>query len=144
MPIFSHNPLHLPAILEGCRECDVVIGSRYIRDGRYDQLAHPQDPFELVGQPLRPFYPENEGSGSDFGIPRLPPEVLEDIAPEKVRSNGYSFLVEMLFRAQRKNARVLEVPIVFFDRTMGASKISRREIWLSVFTIFASPLRPFA
>jgi dolichol-phosphate mannosyltransferase len=132
---FSHNPLHLPAILEGCRECDVVIGSRYIRDGGTINWRIRRILLSWLANRFARFILKMKGADLTSGFRAYRRKVLEDIAPEKVRSNGYSFLVEMLFRAQRKNARVLEVPIVFFDRTMGASKISRREIWLSVFTI---------
>jgi dolichol-phosphate mannosyltransferase len=132
---FSHNPLHLPAILEGCRDHDVVIGSRYIRDGGTINWRIRRILLSWLANRFARFILNLRGADLTSGFRAYRRKILEDIVPEKVRSNGYSFLVEMLFRAQRKNARVLEVPIVFFDRTMGTSKISRREIFLSVFTV---------
>jgi dolichol-phosphate mannosyltransferase len=60
--------------------------------------------------------------------------VLEAIELDSVRSNGYSFQIEMSFRAKRKGFRITEIPIVFVDRTDGESKMSgaivREAIWM--------------
>lgn len=132
---FSHNPLHLPAILETIREHDVAIGSRYIRDGGTINWRIRRILLSWLANRFARNILHLKGADLTSGFRAYRRKILEDIVPEKVRSNGYSFLVEMLFRAQRKNARVAEVPIVFFDRTMGTSKISRREIFLSIFTV---------
>jgi dolichol-phosphate mannosyltransferase len=61
-------------------------------------------------------------------------KVLEAIDLDSVRSNGYGFQIEMSFRASRKGFRIVEIPIVFTDRTDGASKMSgaivREAIWM--------------
>jgi dolichol-phosphate mannosyltransferase len=132
---FSHNPLHLPAILETIRDHDVAIGSRYIRDGGTINWRIRRILLSWLANRFARFILNLKGADLTSGFRAYRRKILEDIVPEKVRSNGYSFLVEMLFRAQRKNARVAEVPIVFFDRTMGTSKISRREIFLSILTV---------
>jgi len=62
--------------------------------------------------------------------------VLERIELETIFSSGYSFLVEMLTRCERHGFRVDELPIIFRDREAGASKISRAEIWRSIYTVF--------
>ena len=60
--------------------------------------------------------------------------MLETIDLDAVRSNGYSFQIEMSFRAKRKGFRIKEIPIVFVDRTEGESKMSgsivREAIWM--------------
>jgi dolichol-phosphate mannosyltransferase len=60
--------------------------------------------------------------------------VLETIELEKVRSNGYAFQIEMSFRAKRKGFKIVEIPIVFVDRTDGESKMSgkivREAVWM--------------
>lgn len=132
---FSHNPIHLPAILEACRDHDVAIGSRYIRDGGTINWRIRRILLSWLANRFARFILNLKGADLTSGFRAYRRTILEDIGPEKVQSNGYSFLVEMLFRAQRKNARVAEIPIVFFDRTMGTSKISRREIFLSVLTV---------
>jgi dolichol-phosphate mannosyltransferase len=61
-------------------------------------------------------------------------EVLEAIDLDKVKSNGYSFQIEMSFRAWRKGFRIKEIPIVFEDRRLGQSKMSKKivkeAIWM--------------
>jgi dolichol-phosphate mannosyltransferase len=63
-------------------------------------------------------------------------EVLESIALDEIVSNGYSFLIEMLYRCQRRGWSVGEVPIIFENRQRGASKISRTEILRAMQTVF--------
>jgi hypothetical protein len=60
--------------------------------------------------------------------------VLESIPLDQIFSNGYSFLVEMLFYVQRNGWKVAEVPIIFEDRRYGQSKISQNEIVKAVYT----------
>jgi dolichol-phosphate mannosyltransferase len=67
--------------------------------------------------------------------------VLEAVDPFGVRASGYSFLEEMLVRVQRAGFRIAEVPIVFQDRTLGASKINRREIYRAAWHVLVMALR---
>jgi hypothetical protein len=62
-------------------------------------------------------------------------EVLQSIDLDHIFSNGYSFLVEMLFRCQRQNFTVGEVPIIFANRERGDSKISQNEIFKAMYTV---------
>jgi dolichol-phosphate mannosyltransferase len=62
--------------------------------------------------------------------------VLEAIPLGEVISDGYCFQIEMTFRAWRKGFRVVEVPIVFTDRTSGASKMSKRIIWEAMWKVW--------
>ena len=63
-------------------------------------------------------------------------EVLTSIPLERVRSNGYAFQIEMSFRAWRKGFHLVEVPIVFVDRTEGVSKMSRAVFWEGVWVVW--------
>jgi hypothetical protein len=62
-------------------------------------------------------------------------QVLETVGLDEIRSSGYSFLIEMLYRTQRRGWEVGEVPIVFDNRRLGKSKISRREIVRALYTV---------
>lgn len=132
---FSHNPLHLPAMLEAGRDHDVVIGSRYIRDGGTINWRIRRILLSWLANRFARALLGMTGADLTSGFRAYRRGILEAIVPERVRSDGYSYLVEMLFLAQRNNARVAEVPIVFFDRTMGISKISRSEIFRGVMTL---------
>jgi dolichol-phosphate mannosyltransferase len=60
---------------------------------------------------------------------------LEWIHTEEIKSTGYSFLGELLYRAHRSGARIVECPIIFHDRTLGVSKLHRREIYLGAINL---------
>jgi len=62
--------------------------------------------------------------------------VLESIDLDDVRSNGYAFQIEMTFRAWRKGFRIVEIPIVFFDRTKGSSKMSKKIVREAVWMVW--------
>lgn len=132
---FSHDPAHLPQFLESIQDADVVLGSRY-RDGKVTVVNWPMARLILsysaniyarviTGLPL---------FDSTGGFKCFRREVLEAIRLDRVRSNGYAFQIEMNFRAWRQGFRIVEIPIVFVDRTEGQSKMSRRivreAIWM--------------
>lgn len=125
----SHDPAHLPAMFEALPNADVVIGSRYVRDGgtvnwtmRRTFLSWTANKY--AGALLQ--IPVNDMT-SGFRLYRR--GALEKMKPETVRATGYSFLVELLYRAHRSGAKIVESPIIFCDRTLGASKLQKREIY---------------
>ena len=129
----SHNPSYLPQMLAHSAETDVVIGSRYIKDGgtvnwrlRRILLSWLANLFaaKLLGVAAHDMT-------SGFRLYRA--AALRRIDLESIRSSGYSFLVEMLQLLARAGATITEVPIVFTDRTMGDSKLGGREIYLGAF-----------
>ncbi len=131
----SHSPLHLPAILTELRDHDVVIGSRYIIDGGTINWRIRRILLSWLANRFARFVLKLKGADLTSGFRAYRRHILEAIDLDHVQSNGYSYLVEMLFWAQRNKARVAETPIIFYDRTMGKSKISRREIYRGIFTL---------
>jgi len=126
----SHDPAYLPQMLTLLEKSDVVVGSRYIRDGgtinwqiRRILLSWLANKYaaKLLGIPAHDLT-------SGYRLYRR--RTLEQLQPARVRSTGYSFLVELLYRAHKTGARIAESPIVFYDRTMGVSKLRSREIYL--------------
>ena len=123
----SHNPLDLPRIIAPVQEgeADLAIGSRYV------------DGVRVINWPLSRLILSYGASVYTRAITRLPVfdvtagfkcfhrRILESIDLSRVRSNGYSFQVEMNYRAWREGFRIVEVPIVFTERTEGQSKMSR-------------------
>jgi dolichol-phosphate mannosyltransferase len=131
---FSHSPDVLPDFMEAITEADLVLGSRYVTG------------VNVINWPLRRLL---LSYGASFytriitGLPVKDPtggfkcfrrSVLETIDLDKVHSNGYSFQIEMTFRAWTRGFRVKEIPIVFTDRVGGKSKMSpqivREAIWM--------------
>ncbi len=132
---FSHHPRHIPAMLVRSQEADLVIGSRYVRDGgtrfcswRRRALSLGANLFAklMLGLPAR---------DCTAGFRCYHREVLQSINLDDIFSDGYSFLIEMLYRTKRQGWSVAEVPIIFEDRRHGVSKISRREIFAAVYTV---------
>lgn len=134
---FSHDPGHLPQFLAAIESADVVLGSRY-RHGKVTVVNWP------IGR-LMLSYGANVYARFVTGLPLYDATggfkcfrraVLEAIDLDDVRSNGYAFQIEMSFRAWRKRFRIVEIPIVFHDRTEGESKMSGHIVREAVFMVW--------
>ncbi len=122
---FSHDPAHLPEFLKAIEDADLVLGSRY-RDGKVTVVNWPiarllLSYFANVYARMVTGLPLWDATG---GFKCFRRKVLEGIDLNDVRSNGYGFQIEMSFRAWRKGFRLVEMPIVFVDRTEGESKMA--------------------
>lgn len=126
---FSHNPDDIPAFLEAARDADLVVGSRYCNGIR------------VINWPLNRLM-LSMGAGKYVrgvtGIPISDPtggykcfrrRALMSIDLDAVRSNGYSFQVELSHKIWMKGMKIAEVPIIFTDRFQGSSKMSRKIVW---------------
>lgn len=121
----SHDPALLTVMTERLRTCDLVLGSRYVRGGRVDEhwpfwrksLSAFGNSYArtILGLPLRDVT-------TGFRLWRR--EALLGMPLERIRSNGYVFLVEMAYLAHCLEYRLAEVPIYFADRRWGKSKMS--------------------
>jgi dolichol-phosphate mannosyltransferase len=132
---FSHDPAHLPHFLRNIETADLVLGSRY-REGKVTVVNWPikrllLSYFANVYARVVTGLPLWDSTG---GFKCYRRTVLEAIDLSRVRSNGYAFQIEMSFRAWKKNFRIVEIPIVFVDRTEGTSKMSksivREAVWM--------------
>jgi dolichol-phosphate mannosyltransferase len=132
---FSHDPAHLPQFLQAVTNADLVLGSRY-RNGKVTVVNWPirrllLSYFANVYARVVTGLPVWDATG---GFKCFRRRVLEAIDLSHVRSNGYAFQIEMSFRAWKQHFRIVEIPIVFVDRTEGQSKMSgsivREAIWM--------------
>lgn len=120
----SHNPEYLPELAAATDACDVVIGSRYLNG------------VSVVNWPLHRIFLSAFANKYIRGVTRLTPrdctsgyrcwrrEALARMPLREMLSDGYAFLVEMLFDAARAGCRIGEVPIIFVERRVGQSKVS--------------------
>lgn len=131
----SHNPEHLPAFLDAIEHYDIVVGSRYIKHGGTINWRIRRILLSWLANKFARFVLGLEGHDLTSGFRAYSRPVLETIDLDKIKSNGYSYLVEMLFLTQKKGAHITEIPIVFYDRKMGKSKISKQEIYRGAFTL---------
>jgi dolichol-phosphate mannosyltransferase len=123
---FSHHPKYLPQLLnEAERGTDLVLGSRYVPGGGTPNWGRVRQMISRGGSLYARIalgIPIRDLTG---GFKCFRRGVLESIDLDAVRSNGYAFQIELTYRALQKGFRVKEVPIVFEDRRVGQSKMSR-------------------
>lgn len=134
---FSHNPKRLPEFLEAIQTADLVIGSRY-QNGQVNVVNWPMGRLFLS-------YSANIYARRVTGVPIFDATggfkcfrrvVLESIDLDDIKSNGYAFQIEMTVRAWKKGFRIVEIPIVFVDRTEGSSKMSKRIVREAVWMVW--------
>ncbi|NOZ09108.1 MAG: polyprenol monophosphomannose synthase [FCB group bacterium] len=137
----SHNPADIPRLVEASKEYDLVIGSRYING--VNVVNWPLS--RLILSSLANVYargitgmPVTDATG---GFKCFNRRVLENIELEKVSSEGYSFQIEVNFRAWVKGYSIKEISIVFNDRTVGESKMSKKIILEAIKMVPALKLR---
>ncbi len=133
----SHEPRYLPAILAASERADVVIGSRYVRG------------VSVVNWSVKRLVLSVAANGYARAVTGLPVrdctsgfqcfrrEVLEAIHVERLRFNGYAFLIELKYKAHRRGFRLSEVPIIFIDRRFGKSKLGLSNVAQSGWAVWA-------
>ncbi len=131
----SHDPDYLPSMLALLGQCDVVIGSRYIRDGGTVNWGIGRILLSWSANIFAAILLQIPAHDITSGYRLYRRHALEWIRTTNVKSTGYSFLGELLYRAHRAGARIIEHPIVFHDRTLGISKLHRREIYLGALNL---------
>ena len=133
---FSHDPKAIPSFLENIQAVDLVLGSRYL-----DGITVMNWPLSrlflsvganiytrvITGMPLK------DATG---GFKCFRREVLDAIPLDRIKSDGYSFQIEVNFHVWKRGFKIKEIPIVFEDRRSGTSKMSRRIVWEAVFLVW--------
>jgi dolichol-phosphate mannosyltransferase len=133
---FSHDPKSIPDFLDKIEGVDVIVGSRYING------------IAVVNWPLSRLMISIGASYYTRMVTFLPVKdvtagfmcykvsSLKQIDLDKVKSNGYSFQIEMKYRMWKKGFKVIEIPIVFIDRRAGVSKMSRKIVYEASFMVW--------
>ncbi|MEW5799494.1 MAG: polyprenol monophosphomannose synthase [Bacteroidota bacterium] len=133
---FSHNPKEIPIMLSKMDECDVLIGSRYIKGVNVVNwpmkrliLSYSANIYTRVitGMPVH---------DATAGFKCYKRKVLETINLDAIRSNGYAFQIETNFLAWRKGFVLKEMPIVFVDRRVGVSKMNKKIVYEAAFMVW--------
>lgn len=138
----SHDPRMIPLFLSAVKDADLVIGSRYV--GAVANVVNwPLSRLFLsVGASLYTRIitgmPIQDPTG---GFKLFRRDVLQALNLDNVRSGGYSFQIEMNFKTWHHGFRIKEIPIVFVDRTVGKSKMSRKIIWEAIWMVWTLKMR---
>ncbi len=131
---WSHAPEDIPRLIKRLETADFVIGSRYIKGGTCDYVGYRRNISILANLAARfllrvPTY-EFTTSFRAFRIP-----FLKKIGYGRLRSRGYSFFMEVVYRVHEHGGRIGEIPIHFADRKAGTSKIPKYEIFKSMYRL---------
>ncbi len=121
---FSHDPKYLPALVAGADDADVVIGSRYVAGGGVEDWGLARRIISRGGSIYARTLLGVRTRDLTGGFKCIRRQVLERIDLGAVRAHGYVFQIEVTYRAILAGFIVREVPIVFPDRSVGASKMS--------------------
>jgi dolichol-phosphate mannosyltransferase len=132
---FSHHPRYIPDLLAALECYDVVIGSRYVDGGGTRYCTAPRKALSRGANLFARTMLDLQAGDATAGFRGYRRAVLESIALDEILSDGYSFLIEMLYRCQQQGWCVGEVPIIFENRQRGASKISKTEIFKALGTV---------
>lgn len=126
---FSHDPQVLPALFALLERFDVAIGARYLPGGGTINWGLYRRALSKGANMLARAMLHMPAHDVTSGYRAYRRHVLETIGLDDLRSEGYAFLVELLFRCVQHGFTIGEVPILFEDRRMGVSKLDKREIW---------------
>lgn len=133
---FSHDPQAIPRFLEVIPNADLVVGSRYVKGVTVVNwplsrlfLSVGANVYTriITGMPLH---------DATAGFKCFRRAVLEALPLDRIKSDGYSFQIEMHFHVWKRGFRIVEMPIIFTDRLVGQSKMSRRIVWEAAFMVW--------
>lgn len=133
---FSHSPDYLPTMIDRLKEYDFIIGSRYVSGGgvkgwsflrKFISIGGSYYARLILGIPL------HDLTG---GYNVWKKEVLESISPDNIKSDGYSFQIELKYKAFCKGFKFSEVPIIFENRFRGKSKMSKRIVFEAMYRVW--------
>ena len=123
------------------RRYDLMIGSRYVRGGGVVHWGWGRKLLSWGANTAAHMALGLRARDCTAGFRCYRRKVLETVDPASIRANGYSYLIEMLYNVQRAGFTVGETPIIFADRQLGQSKISKNEIYRAMRTVARLSLR---
>lgn len=132
---FSHHPDFIPDLIAAAERSDIVIGSRYVSGGGVVNCGPNRTVLSRLANGFARLLLGLAARDCTAGFRCYRREVLEAAPLDSIFSNGYSFLIEMLYKCQRSGFSVAETPICFENRQRGQSKISKTEIIRAAYTV---------
>ncbi len=138
---FSHDPVALDEFLREIRDHDVVLGSRYLKGVTVVNWPLSRLFLSVGANLYARIVTGMHLKDSTGGFKCFRREVLEALPLDDIKSDGYSFQIEMNYHCWRRGFRIQEIPIVFVDRQVGVSKMNRRIIWEAMWMVWALRLR---
>lgn len=140
---FSHSPYDIPKFLKEAKNYDLILGSRYVDGGKIKNWGLFRKVISRGGTLYAktilglPIYDLTSG----FKCFRR--SVLSKINLDDIKSDGYSFQIELTYKAAKLGFKIKEIPITFFERKSGISKFSKKIFWEAVFLVWKLRLNKF-
>lgn len=138
---FSHDPKEIKNFLEAIKTLDLVLGSRYVRGVNVINWPMRRLLLSYFANKYTRFITGMKIQDATGGFKCFRKKVLESINLDHIKSNGYAFQIEMTFKAWKKGFKVGEIPIIFFDRVKGSSKMSKKIVREAVFMVWKLRIR---
>jgi dolichol-phosphate mannosyltransferase len=132
---FSHDPDDVPRLIEASASADLVLGSRYVPGGGVGNWGLARRVISRGGSLYAQILLQTRARDLTGGFKCYRREVLERIDLDAIHSKGYAFQIETTYRTLRAGFQVVEVPIVFVDREVGGSKMSRAIVLEAVWKV---------
>lgn len=131
---FSHDPQDVPRLIQAAGDSDVVVGSRYINGVNVVNWPLSRLMLSYFASLYTRWITGMKVRDCTSGFKCFHRRVLQAINLDSIQSDGYSFQIEMNFRAMHRGFHIQEIPIIFIDRRAGTSKMSKRivreAIWM--------------
>ncbi|MFN3411500.1 MAG: polyprenol monophosphomannose synthase [Exilispira sp.] len=132
---FSHNPEYIPLFLEKVKNYDFIIGSRYVKGGGVKGWGILRKIISRGGSLYSKIILSSKINDFTGGFNLWSKKVLESINLDLLYSSGYSFQIEMKYRANKKGFKFYEYPIIFIDRENGKSKMSKSILFEAIINV---------
>jgi dolichol-phosphate mannosyltransferase len=132
----SHDPSNIPIMINLMKDYDLVIGSRYVKDGGMVNWGIGRFLISKFANGFLKFVLDIRQKDCSGGYKCYRSDLLKGIHMERIFSKGYAFQVEILYRALRLDAKIIEIPIIFVNRHEGESKLNLSELINFAKTVF--------
>ena len=133
---FSHDPAELPNLLKASQTYDIVLGSRYIHGVNVVNWPLSRLILSMGASLYTKLVTGLPVKDCTSGFKCFKRQVLQNLDLDQVQSDGYSFQIELNFKAWKKGFTLGEIPIIFIDRRAGTSKMSRKIVWEAVWMVW--------
>ena len=137
----SHSAEDLEKLIELSEENDLVIGSRYTKNGRTSGWGLSRVLLSRIANIFSKFYLKQDIRDLTSGFRVYRAEILQIVELEQLKSEGYGFLVEILYKISKFTKKIKEVPIHFNDRKFGQSKMTSKIIFEAIKLVIFLPFK---
>lgn len=121
---FSHDPKYLPQLVDDLKNFDLIIGSRYIKNGGVKNWPLKRRLLNRLGNLYAKTILNTPINDNTAGFMAIQIEFLQKLNLDKINGKGYAFLMELKYALFNNGAKIKELPIIFVERILGKSKIS--------------------